>query len=406
LEGADDDNIFCIYICSEPKDEFFISSPNHNGLVIKQFFSFANGDITLLENSAGAEKINNQAASNSAPLYADTRDIAKCNFQVVVFCAGAYIYNTLPLEGITIKPIEKGLNNLPILEAIDKYLLENHTINIFANGKNGPWLETQPTFAVHFNHVVSASRESALAYTKRTIDYMRDILALDRGDRPYPFITLLLDRDTLNWALYPSTYDFRGNLLAPLFPHSNADQIERLRPVVEKNPFARLVLSLYVQTITEKDRSYKFFRQWSLLEMIAEKYIKTSSTPLKYKDGSIIYREPGKELTTKNNSGKVYSLLCSRSIAQSIQGFSDGTTVVIEGSDGGYNPGGKIISLYLAVAAAYAVRNAVAHEGFYDNLAEPKNEKQELSKMLYNGVYGFLEHWVASVALAEIYKDS
>ncbi|WP_232917526.1 hypothetical protein, partial [Pseudomonas syringae] len=25
LERADDDNIFCIYICSEPKDEFFIS---------------------------------------------------------------------------------------------------------------------------------------------------------------------------------------------------------------------------------------------------------------------------------------------------------------------------------------------------------------------------------------------
>lgn len=406
LSANSENTIFCVYLCSEPINEYYISYPNVNSLIAKQYFSLSGNSVQHLESSVGELKLQQQSTLNLSPLYADDASIAVKNFQIVTFCAGAYIYNSLRLAGITITPIKPGLSNISAFEAIQEYLLTNHTINVFENGKEGPWLELQPTFAVHFNHVKASSAASALAYTGKNIGYIRNILALDRGDKPYPFVTLLLDRDTGDWGLYPSTYDFRGNLAAPLFPHSGADQIERLRPIVEKNPFARLVLDLYVQSLSERDRSYKFFRQWSLLEMMADKYVNPSDTPLKYSDGSIIYREPGKPLTTKNNAGKVYELLRSRSLPQINQGCSDGSTVVIEGASTGYNPGGKIISLYMAVAASYAIRNAVAHDGFYDYTAEPKNEKQEISRSFYLGVYGFLGHAVECIALPEIYKEN
>lgn len=404
LQIGSEKSMYCCYLCNEPIDEYMIHYPNNNALLFKQYFFIKNGVIELADDAAGEEKRKAQASLNQACIYTDSNNTGDMKFQVVVFCAGAYLDTALLTKGISIIPLNPGISNISIFEATKEYLLNNHNVDIFFNNGYKAMLTYEPAFVIRFNRLISISLASALKYVETQISYISNILAFERGNKPYAFLTMILDLDTHKVTFNPKSSDYRGNLIGSLFPNVNADAIENLYPIIKSNPFARLVLDLYVQIINERDPSYKFFRQWSLLEVVADKYVKKNGSELIDSDGKVIYAYGTTKQTTRNKAGMVYELLRSRGIKQINQGFNEGPDRVIAGSGGGSDLGGGVITLYEAVEAAYNIRNEVAHDGLYDVSKPAKNKKEELSLLFYKGQFGFLEHAVRHIAEPEIFK--
>lgn len=405
LDSHSDTDIYCVYIGAEQNYEWFISFVNPLTTITHQFFSIYNNAVRLLSAEDGDNKRAEQLSFVNTPLHVAENIIEAKNFQVVIFCAGIHLYYISPMKGVCLIPIEPGLSNSSVFEAFSDYLFQNHRIDP-AVLKNQSYQLYQPTFAIHFSHIVSDTFENAIAYADEQARYMNSVLSIERGDRPYPLLTFWIDRDSDALGFIPKSTFSSAVISAPLIPSTSSDQIQRFYQIIKHDPYARLVLELYVQTIAERDHPYKFLRQWSLLEFIADKNIEVSNTTVTDHEGNEIYSSPGRKLTTKDKAGKVYELLKRSGIGQIDQWLSNGHLDIIAGANGAHSHDVNVIPLYDAVAASYKIRNAVAHAGTYslDNI--PRNSVEVLAQRFFLGEFGFLDYAVDYIALPEISREN
>ncbi|MEE1991499.1 hypothetical protein QPL90_08240 [Pseudomonas syringae pv. syringae] len=399
-----DTDVYCVYIGAEPNYEWLISFVNPSTTITHRFFSIYENSVRLLSAEDGDNKRSEQLGFLNTPLHAIEDVIESKNFQVVIFCAGIHLYYRSPMKGVCLLPIEPGLSNSSVFEAFSDYLFQSHRIDP-AILKNQKYQLYQPTFAIHFSHIVSDTLENAIAYADEQARYINSVLSIERGDKPYPLLTLWIDRDTGALDFIPKSTFSSAVISAPLIPSTSSNQIQKFYQIIKHDPYARLVLELYVQTIAERDHPYKFLRQWSLLEFIADKHIEVSNTTITDHEGNEIYSSPGRKLTTKDKAGKVYELLKCRGIGQVNQGLSNGHTDIIAGANGAHSHDEKVISLYDAVAASYKIRNAVAHAGTYSLDNTPRTPIEGLAQRFFLGEFGFLDYAVDYIALPEISRE-
>lgn len=406
IEEIKDGEIYCAYICSEEKNHFKISFPNLNTLILKKYFRTNKGKILFLSEAESEIVINMQREKNISPLYAeDGHSPNAVAFEIVIFFAGIDLFHPSAMQGISLYPITPGLSNSSTYDAVFVHLLLRHNVKI-PQGIEVPKekLFYQPVFAIDFHQIFALTEASAFKFATTMAQDFSTIIASEKGDKPFPILSFILEHETGNWRINPTNFDFRGNLIPPLFPTINSEEIEKIHPILQTRPYARLVLELYVQSLAERDRSFRFLRQWSLLEMIADKEIPASGIPLLNLDGSTIPLESGTPLTTGRKEGKVYAYLRSGSLPPTYQRMFSGQTKVLEGALAGIDQGGGVITLWQAIAASYKIRNDVAHAGRFDPSSKSKNDRDILCKDFYAGQFNFLENALENSVWREIFQ--
>lgn len=410
IENLHEDGLYCVYIATEETYQIR-NTPNKCTLEFIQHFRFKNKGIHLIDEIGAIEARKKMAEKAISPMYADGgKDHNAKSFQVEVFYAGVSVHNSSSSSGFTIHPIHTKLSNINTFEAVSEYLIKNHAIIIPDRDQIKPYLNYKPLFSITFHNILSNTADNAIKFAEQTAVDIATIIASERGDRPEKILSLLIDKDSGNYILMPKNFDLRENLAPPLFENEHTQRIEKIFPIINKHPFARLILELFTQALAERDKSFRFFRQWSLLEMIADRKISPTETPLKNLDDSIIMLSKGKPLNTKRKEGKVYAYLRGGNLPPIYQGTLSGSTDILEGSKGPQNfttNTSKFISLWEAVAACYKIRNAVAHEGIFIQNKEPKNARERLSSEIFDGHFGFLDHALAYAIWKEIseHKD-
>lgn len=397
-----DGSVYCAYICCNETRQSG-SFPNPDNIALKQCFRISENKIVLLselEEEAARKKL---AELNLLPLYADDGCGSSAKrFEIVFFFAGVNIHFASAMKGVSLIPVAPGLSNSSALHAVSDYLLSRHGVKIPDGEGLKSWLRFQPVFAMNFHEVVAATEDSAFRFSKRIAHDFSTIIAIDRGYRPFHMLTFVLDIENGSWRAVPTNFDINGNLLPPFSQNGVSERIEGLYPLIQSKPYARLVLELYVQSLAERDKSFCYFKQWSLLEMISDKRIAASNTPLRNLDNSIIVLSDGKPLTTKRKDGKVYAYLRSANLPPIYQRGEDGVMIAVEGSLGCIDSGGGVVSLWDTVAAYYNIRNKVAHEGRFDENKNPANFRDKLCLDFYTGRLGFMDFVLLGIVMREI----
>jgi hypothetical protein len=391
IDNVENGCLYCVHIGCSDSYAFSLSTDGRDA-ICTEYFIYNDGVIEKFDESRYKSERKSMASRNLSPLYAeDGHEAGSKAFEIVFFFAGVNIHFPSAMEGVSIFPISPGLSNESTFEAVRQYLLDSHTISIPFGGDLNDQLIYQPMFSVNFHKIVALTEQSAFAFATRFVQDISTIIASERGDKPFPVLSLILHHENGNWRIDSTKYDFRGNLLPPMFSSANMRRVEYVYPIIKSNPYARLIVELFVQSISERDRSFRFFRQWAILELIADRRITASSTPLLNLDQTQIKLGSGKTLTTERKEGKVYSYLRSGSLTAIYQGTHSGVTRVLEGSAGGVDQGGGVVTLWEAVAASYNIRNEVAHDGRFDISKTPRNARDKLSKEIYSGVFGFMD---------------
>jgi len=405
IKNIRDDSMYCAYICCEERYQYG-NAPNIEALLLKQYFRVIENQVLLLPESEGQDERRKQIAQNLSPLFSEEgHESNLTSFEVVVFFVGVYLYFTQAMKGVSLIPISPGLSNDSVFDAVSNYLLERHNVEIPNRDAVERGTLHQPMFAIDFHQIIAPTEESAFKFALKMAHDFSTVIASERGDKPFHALTFILDRNTGNWRIVPTNFDLRGNILPTIFPHVNAQRIETLYPIIQSRPFARLVLELYVQSLAERDRSFRFLRQWTLLEMIADKRIIPTKTPLVHFDGSPILLDRGKPATTLQRADtKVYAYLRGGQVTSMLQQMPNGSTRVWEVSRGDIDLGGGVVRLWDSVAAAYAIRNDVAHEGRFDLQKQSKNDQDILCKELFTG--GFLDFALENAVQSELSKNA
>lgn len=393
IDGLREGDTYCVYVATEESYQLR-NAPNPETLILAQHFSIKNNKVVYLSDDAAVEIRRKMAENASSPMYAgDGHEPEARAFQVVVFYAGVSIHYESSSKGFTVRPVQPGLSNIAAFQAVADYLLMHHSATIPPEPELQPYLRHQPLFSITFHNVISASSDGALKFATQMAGDISTIIASERGDRPFPVLSFILDCTSGNYVISPTNFDLRGNFLPPLFADAHTGRVETLFPIIQSHSFARLILELYTQAQAERDRSFRFFRQWALIEMIADRKIKSTTIPLTNLDGSQINLGSGKPLNTTRKEGKVYAYLRNGELPPIYQGTAGGSARILEGSKGYTSLGTnieKVVSLWAAVAAAYKIRNDVAHDGKFTPYKEPKDDREILCNEFYEGSYGFL----------------
>jgi hypothetical protein len=383
--------MYCLYLSTSPENSFSME-PNPADVVAMSYFRVSD-TLEMLPAGAGEMKLQEQNALRLTPLIADGGEQPDAQqFEVTIFFAGVEVHHASAMEGMSLFPLRPGLSNAGVFEAVEEFLWKHNTVKVPTEAERQAVLQYQPMFALTLHEVRARDEDTAVQFALRTGNEVSAIVASERGDMPFTALVFVLDRLTSAWRLIPTRFDIRGNLLPPTFGSTSATLIEKLHPIIRTRPFARLILDLAVQAKAERNRSFRFLRQWSVLEMIADRRVDSSSTPLVNLDGSVISLQSGKALTTERKEGKVYRYLRDGDLPQIFQGLENGTMDVLEGSAGGLDQGNELITLWEAVAAAYKIRNEVAHEGQFDASRPPADARDKLAQRFFQGYFGFMEH--------------
>jgi hypothetical protein len=106
------------------------------------------------------------------------------------------------------------------------------------------------------------------------------------------------------------------------------------------------------------------------MELLADRSI-AKGQPLLHPDGTAILKPNGNPKDTNAKEGRVYQYIRQSGAytqghsVQNVGGIEQHFLVGADMTHPGYKPGTRLISLWDIVRAAYAVRNRVAHEGFF-----------------------------------------
>lgn len=369
------------------------------------YFTIEENIVHYLPEARIQEVFSNQLASQETPwVVGDIDPSSDTTFKVIIFFTGIDIHIPSEMKGVRFFPITPGISNKTIFDAIRNFLSLEFDAPVPEEIGLDEGLRFQPLYAVELCNVLAKSEGEALEFSDRLGYDISTILTAERGDRPSPLLTFIRNETNGSWRTIPRAYDFRGNLAPPMQEVSII--VERHLHIVRSQPRSRLVLELYVQSIAERDRSFKFFRQWSLLETIADNNISANDFPLLNLDGTEIKLSSGKTLTTARKEGKVYVYLRNCILSPIRQGMSDGKVSQIEGAKRSAWSADEEFTLWEAISASYKIRNEVAHEGAFKIKGDAVDKIQKLANRFFFGEFDFLHHAVDRAVWKEFHRPS
>lgn len=133
-----------------------------------------------------------------------------------------------------------------------------------------------------------------------------------------------------------------------------------------------MLVRAYAQATADEDENVTLLRCWSVLELVADRAIEEGQ-PIFHLDGQPILHRDGKQANTGSKSARVYVLtrqygIGYPSISYGYRHADGAERRLLMGGDEthpGYTPGTRIIPLWDFTRAAYAIRNCIAHHGYF-----------------------------------------
>lgn len=352
-----------------------------------RFFVIRSNDEPPLDHSALSKKI--AAASETRQAHsqkeistaAATTSPSSKTFRVLILGVGCLLHASQPLEGFTIYPLGRGFSYGRMLEIANQALRSSGIKQISLD----PQTELQheqatPTFMIDYWTVVGVDHADALDHCRNHADLIFDLLGLDRGQKPREFYCVALDHATgERWQRFSVPW-YRGNLISDFNPVSTANLIQAVTPRLQRDPFLRLLVRSYAEATAEDDPGIGLLRAWTVLELLADRAT-PKGQPIAHPNGVPILNQKGKAKDTYAKVARVYEL-----VRRSDAGFPSHMVTTVDGverrflmgadeSHAGYTPATRVISLWDVIRSAYAIRNCVAHEGYFSkdaiDIAEP-----------------------------------
>ncbi|WP_322015220.1 hypothetical protein [Paraburkholderia sp. J12] len=310
-------------------------------------------------------------------------------YRVLVFGVGCLIHAPQQLEGFSVTPLGRGFSHARLHEIVNTTLYKLGLGGIeFKDTVEAQYERSTPTFLIEYSRVLATDHVDALNHCRQHADLIFELLGLDRGHKPCEFYSMALDQNSgQQWSNSFGSPIYRGNLLPDADPASAANLIEVATPKLERTPFLRLLLRSYAEATSEADPGIALLRSWSVLELLADREI-SSGNPITYPDGKLILNRKGNPKDTNAKEARVYQLIMnSNPLVQSMTRTVDGREQhLLLGGDKhspSYTPNTIILSVWDVVRAAYAIRNCVAHEGYFsEREIDPDNEDQILAAHL------------------------
>lgn len=310
------------------------------------------------------------------------------NFKVLIFGIGCLIHNSQELNGYTIYPIRSGINysnlNNPVNDFLSKHL---NTIIPFNEKIDGEFRKSTPLFVIDYSNVRAKDNNDALTFCRTYSERIFSILGYKKGQRPSLFAYVIKENETTNLFYNFQFPGYKGNIISEFSPTVTANDIDKLSPILNNDPWLKLIFDSYVFALNETNVDIKYFRLWAILELIAKKEITTNDIEIVDAEDNNI-QNSGNNITTKYAVGKVYQYIYQCNFPQatcssSILGYE--YSVMFEMSTKMECPAGtEKVNLWELVNALYAIRNSTAHTGSFDiNIAEEGNWKDKLAAKYY-----------------------
>lgn len=306
-------------------------------------------------------------------------------FRVLVFGIGCLVHSPQPLEGFRIVPIGKGVSYGGMLSVVNHALwgLGMKQLTLDAN-LNQQHEQSTPTFFIEYFRVLGADHIDALEHCRRHADLVFDLLGLDRGQKPREFCSIGHDLESPQmWYSY-SFPGYKGNLVSDFNPVATAHLIETSTPKLQRDPFLRLLVRSYAEATSEDDQGIALLRAWTVLELLADRAVPPGVALTHVEDGSPITKANGNPKDTNSKEGRVYELLRTSGTAfphhhsWNVNGVQQTFAILGNVPNNSSDPGLKVIRLWDLVSAAYAIRNRVAHEGYFSVDAIDTSKPEEL----------------------------
>lgn len=269
-----------------------------------------------------------------------------------------------------------------------------------------------PTIAIRYACVRAVSHDDALDYCRCHSRLIFELLGRKQGQIPKEFGGVALEIGTANRWQFIEMPGYRGNLVSDFSPTTLAKSIERSLPILETNPFARLLTRVFAEATGETDIGFQFLRYWTVLELVADRKIAKDGSLLRHPNGNLILNSKGNPETTNSKHGRVYQYILHNGGFTTIYSYQDNgvnQTMIIAGDDSNPNfkPGVEVFSLWEMLRATYAVRNSVAHEGHFDVAAALAGDKyQRLAARLLRPPLSILQGFVEGVAKTTVDREA
>lgn len=316
--------------------------------------------------------VDRRAQLASRPFIVDPLTDAKeqPRFKVYVFGVGCLIHQPQQLEGFAILPLAQGLSHYNMSEIVNRFLQGNGFEPLpFIEATEKAFAESTPVFVVAYTMAIATGPEAALEYCRQHAERIFSILGIERGQKPRAFAYVATQYNTSQWWHRFDFPGYRGNLLSDFNPVNTANQIERLMPRLDANPFSRLIVGTYGDATAEQEYGFGLLRFWSVLELVAERKI-AAGMPVVHPDGTAILNAKGNPETTNSKHGKVYAYILANGAFEESGSYTEAGVQKSYHVGDAKNPNvtaaTEVFPLWDMVRATYAIRNAIAHEGQFD----------------------------------------
>jgi hypothetical protein len=330
--------------------------------------------------------------------------------QVIYLFSGLLVHAPQHCEGHSILPYGEGLPPTSIHMALNAFSVPAFNVAWDLTPQQTAEFSSQRPLAAVVLHTIGAQNvEAAMQGVRRLVDDIALALAFDRGFAPEPFACIVAEHGAglTMWLLHRL---YTGNLLAPFGATDIGAEVERLTGAMMCAPFAKLLLELYVQAVSDRDPMFQLFRFWSILELLAKRAVPGSKDHIFYPSGERIrLANRSRDLvTTSKAEAKVYKYLFDQrafGLQASAQTPEGQFTVVVEGPEPtSPTPNtGLRLTFWEFIQAAYEIRNSVAHEGRFtpDADADPASAKGIARSLMSSPLPGLLlDHLKSATRMA------
>lgn len=371
-------------ISFKPKENFeliffHINHLINNSLTDKEISSRIHDMLKLREDYRNKTIISSSALDNS-----NTKE-----FKVLVFGVGCLLHTIQELNGYTIYPLNKGLDYSNLNNAVNHFLNEKFNFQIPLNPKiDEAFQKSTPLFVIDYHRVKALDEKDALMHCNVLSQTIFSILGLKKGQRPNIFATVVIDKIGLNYLYHFQFPGYGGNLVSEFSPTATANLIDKIFPLLSSNPWLKLIIDNHAFALNEDNIDLKYFRFWAVLELIAKKEIKNDNLNLLLANKQHIVDEKRNDLKTNTAFRKVYYYIYNCNFQKFI------SSCQVPGLEFSYmfemneyeesEASTEKITLWEALNAIYAIRNAAAHQGkFIIEVAQKGNWKDQLAAKYY-----------------------
>jgi len=300
------------------------------------------------------------------------------HFQGVVLVERLLMTSTMFLPGIEIRPTGKGNpaeSESRIFDEVMADLLGTDKKVVSGSEWSTRSENSRPICTLMFENVYAESLDEAFALVNARADQVLNLLALNRyaGGSVVGAVITSRTKPPHLWIQLAAD-GYRGNLAGGPISGEDQHSLVRQDKAAQGDLVLELALSLLRSAHAEQNDDFRYFRYWSILEILADHRVQRGQ-PVTYLDGTLLLGRTGKPRTTDDAAPRVYQYL--KPLFRSINEQSHIQPAT---------------SLWEAVRAWYERRNATAHRGGFDP-ADPRLSTDSPARKT-GGTAGLGDEWL------------